>query len=232
MRMASGVQYLQTSNLTGDTKRFADAVSRVGVERAADLFMTREIEQGTRFHYASVHSAMLAAVLHGATGMSLSDYLTPRLWQAIGAETPAMWSVDKTGLELGNMAFNATLRDWARLGIVLANDGIRPDDASSRQIISREFLLDATDWRRQPKAFQPGQATPSFGYGYQFWIYPGKQRRFIMLGSFGQSLFVDPALHLVIVQMAANATSEAADTSLAHERNAFWQGVIHYYDKK
>jgi len=230
LRMASGIHYVQTDDQTGDTKRLADAIARDGVESAAPLFRTRDIEQGKRFYYASVHSAMLAAVVRGATGMALGDYLTPRLWQAIGAEVSALWSVDKTGLELGNMAFNATLRDYGRLGIVLANDGVRPDDPSGKQIIPREFLLDATDWRRQPDAFRPHKATPSLGYGYQFWLYPSQQRRFIMLGVYGQSIFVDPGLHLVIVQTAANATAEAKDTSLAHERDAFWRGIVRYYE--
>ena len=66
--------------------------------------------------------------LRGATGMSLSDYLTPRLWQAIGAEQSAFWYADRTGLEVAFGNFNATLRDYARLGVVLANDGVRPDD--------------------------------------------------------------------------------------------------------
>jgi CubicO group peptidase (beta-lactamase class C family) len=232
LRMASGIHYVQTDDRTGDTRRLADAIARDGVESAAPLFQTRDIEQGRRFHYASVHSAMLAAVVRGATGMSISDYLAPRLWQAIGAEVPALWSVDKTGLELGNMAFNATLRDYGRLGIVLANDGVRPDDPSAKQIIPGEFLLDATDWKRQPEAFRPHKATPSYGYGYQFWLFPSQERRFMMLGVYGQSIFVDPALHLVVVQTAANSTAEAGDTSLARERDAFWRGIVHYYGGK
>ena len=183
-------------------------------------------------YYASAHSAMLAAVVRGATDTNLSNYLTARLWQVIGAETPALWSIDKSGLELGHMGFNATLRDYGRLGVVLANDGVRPDDPNAKQIIPREFLFDATDWKRQPEAFRPRKATPSLGYGYQFWLYPSEPRRFMMLGVYGQSIFVDPALHLVIVQTGANATAEASGSSLAHERDAFWRGIVRYYESK
>jgi hypothetical protein len=51
-----------------------------------------------------------------------------------------------------------------------------------------------------------------------------------MTGAFGQSIFVDPDIKLVIVQTAANATAEAADTSLARERDAFWRGVMRFYE--
>jgi CubicO group peptidase (beta-lactamase class C family) len=118
--------------------------------------------------------------------MTLSEYLTPRLWQPIGAETAAFWRADKTGLERAWGNFNATLRDYARLAVVLANDGVRPDDPQRKQIIPRDYLLDATDWHRVPEAFKPGKATSSYGYGYQFWLSPGEKRRFALLGSTGK----------------------------------------------
>jgi len=232
LRMASGARYRQTYDGTGDTPRFSEMISREGIEAAARMVTERDNEQGTRFYYASPQSTMLAAVVRGATGMSLSDYLTPRLWQRIGAETTALWYADRTGLEIGLGNFNATLADYARLGVVLANDGVRPDIAPPNQVIPREFLLDATDWKRQPEQFHPGKATPYLGYGYQFWIYPGQQRRFVMLGVYGQSIFVDPGLKLVIVQTAANATAEAGGTTLGRERDAFWRGVLRYYASK
>jgi CubicO group peptidase (beta-lactamase class C family) len=142
-----------------------------------------------------------------------------------------LWYADRTGLEVAFGNFNATLRDYARLGVVLANDGVRPDDASKKQIIPLQFLLDATDWKRSPEQFHPGKATPYLGYGYQFWIFPGERRRFALLGVYGQSIFVDPGLKLVIVQTGANATAEAGKNSLGADRQAFWRGVVSFYGK-
>src|SRR5215472_10820549 len=107
------------------------------------MIAAREVSQGERFYYASPHTIALAVVMRGATGMSLSTYLTPHLWQAIGAEHSAFWYTDRTGLEVAFGNFNATLRDYARLGVVLANDGVRPDDPDRREIIPHDFLLDA-----------------------------------------------------------------------------------------
>jgi CubicO group peptidase (beta-lactamase class C family) len=173
--------------------------------------------------------AVLAAVLRGATGMSLSAYLTPRLRQASGAEEAASWMTDRTGLEVTSGNFNATLRDYARLGTVLAHDGVRPDDPAAKPIAPPGFLLEATDWKRAPEPFRPGKAAPYFGYGYHFRHFPGERRRFALLGVYGQSIFVDPGPRLVMVQAGANATAEAGKTSLARERNAFWRGVVRRY---
>jgi CubicO group peptidase (beta-lactamase class C family) len=227
LRMASGARFEERYDGQDDLARFGAAVQRSDLESAAAVISERAAPQGQRFNYASAETPMLAAVLRGATGLSLSDYLQSRLWQPMGAESTAYWWSDRSGLEAAGGNFNATLRDYARLGWLLANDGLRPD--TGQQLLPREYLLDATDWRRQPAAFQPGRATPYFGYGYQFWLFPGQPRRFALLGVYGQMIFVDPQLKLVMVHTAANATARAGQTSLGREADALWRGLVAHY---
>jgi CubicO group peptidase (beta-lactamase class C family) len=52
-----------------------------------------------------------------------------------------------------------------------------------------------------------------------------------MLGVYGQHLFVDPELRLVMVQTSANQTASVAKTSLGRERNAFWRGLVDHYGR-
>lgn len=229
LRMASGAKFTETYDGKDDLARYSLAASREGVEAAAKVITEREVPQGTRFSYASAETDMLGAVLLGATGVSVSEYLTSRLWQAIGAETSALWRADRYGLERASGSFNATLRDYARLGVVLANDGVRPDDPEHKPIIPREFLLDATDWKRVDEAFRPRKATPYYGYGYKFWLFPGEQRRFALLGVYGQFIFVDPQLKLVMVQTTANATAKSGQTTLAKEADLFWRATVKHY---
>jgi CubicO group peptidase (beta-lactamase class C family) len=92
-----------------------------------------------------------------------------------------------------------------------------------------DFLLEATDWRKQPDAFAPGRATPYFGYGYQFWTFPGATRRFALLGVYGQSIFVDPGLKLVMVVTAAAKTANVGKEPLGRERDAAWRGLVRKY---
>jgi CubicO group peptidase (beta-lactamase class C family) len=227
LRMSSGAHFEERYDGKDDLERFGRAVIRGGVEEAAKVITVRDAPQGTRFSYASAETEVLAGVLRGATGMSVSEYLGPRLWQAMGAETSALWRAERTGLERAAGNFNATLRDYGRLGIVLANDGMRPD--TKQQVIPRDYLLEATDWRRAPDAFQPRTATPYYGYSYQFWTFPTEKRRFAMLGVYGQMIFVDPELKLVMVQTTANATAKAGETTLGKNADAFWRGVVKHY---
>jgi CubicO group peptidase (beta-lactamase class C family) len=222
LRMSSGVPFDESYNGKDDLTRFVTTRYTQGSIAALRELATREVEQGTRFHYASSETVDLVMVLRAVTGMPLTDYLTPRLWQPLGAEADASWTKAADGTVAGMGNFNAILRDYGRLGILLANDG----EAGGKQIIPKEYLLDATDWHRQPEAFRPFKATPYFGYGYQFWLFPGEKRRFALLGVYGQSIFVDPELKLVLVVTAAAKTANVGKETLGRERDALWRGLV------
>jgi len=225
LRMASGVPFKEVYDGNDDLTKFT--MIRISRDSIAALraFTTRETEQGTRFHYASSQTVVLTGLLRAVTGTTLSEYLTSRLWQPMGAEADATWVKTRDGTESGSGNFNAILRDYGRLGIMLANDGA----VDGRQIVPKEYLLDATDWHRQPDAFAPRKATPFFGYGYQFWLFPGDKRRFALLGVYGQSIFIDPELKLVMVITAAARNASVGKESFARERSALWRGIVDRY---
>ena len=65
--------------------------------------------------------------------------------------------------------FNGVLREYARLGRLLAHDGAWEE----RQIIPAQYMIDATTTRPADAYLAPGKAMPTFGYGYFFWLPPG-----------------------------------------------------------
>ena len=229
LRMASGAKFEEIYNGKDDLARYGAASARDGAAGGAKVITERLHAQGSVFNYASAETDMLALVLQGATGETLSSYLQTRLWEPMGAQSAGLWRTDSTGLERASGNFNATARDYARLGVLLANDGRRTDRPDLGDIIPRDFLLEATDWRQHPPAFAPKKATPYFGYGYQVWTFPGPNRRFALLGVYGQSIFVDPSLKLVMVHLAANATANAGQTSMGLERSSLWYGLVSHY---
>jgi CubicO group peptidase (beta-lactamase class C family) len=225
LRMSSGVPFNEVYDGKDDLTRFSILRGSQGSIEALRAFGSREVEQGTRFHYASSETVILAVLLRAVTGTTLSEYLTGRLWQPMGAGADATWVRSRDGLEIASGSFNAVLRDYGRLGVLLANDGAVGD----KQVVPKDYLLEATDWHRQPDAFAPRKATSYFGYGYQFWTYPGEKRRFALLGVYGQSIFVDPELKLVMVITAAAKNASVAKEPLAAERDAVWRGLIGRY---
>jgi len=231
LRMASGAKFEELYNGQDDLARFGAAAYSQDAAAGAKVITARAALQGEKFNYASIETEMLAHVLFGATGQNLSSYLTPRLWQPMGAESSALWRADKNGVERASGNFNATARDYARLGVLLANDGLRPDAPELGEIIPKDYLIAATDSTRHAAAFQPKVATPYFGYGYQFWTFPTSSRRFALLGVYGQAIFVDPAQKLVMVHLAANQTAKSGQTSMARELDALWRGIVAKYGR-
>ena len=118
-----------------------------------------------------------------------------------------------------------------RVGSFSNIDKIRFRPDTQQQVIPKDYLIEATDWHAHPTAFHPRVATPYHGYGYQFWIFPSEKRRYALLGVYGQMIFVDPELKLVMVQTTANATARAGGTTLAREADALWRGLVAHYGR-
>lgn len=233
MRMASGARYVEDYSGHDDRARFNAALRRDGAAKAARIITERADAEGERFNYAGAQTQMLGLVLRAATGRTLCDYIGEKLWQPLGAEAAATWLVNPVDqMEVASGAFNATVRDYARLGALMANDG----QVRGRSVVSREHLLDMTDPDRQPAAFRPGtmiyHGGHYYGYGLQTWLLPDRNRRFVLMGVYGQAIYVDPVLKLVMVHTAVgkDAAGDASGNHLGSERAALWRGVVAQYD--
>jgi CubicO group peptidase (beta-lactamase class C family) len=115
---------------------------------------------------------------------------------------------------------NAVLRDHARLGLLLAYGG----NWRGRQIIPAAWVFDATTVRADQPHLQPGTASPTEGYGYQTWLLPGSRRMFLVVGSHGQRIFVDPQSKLIMVNTAVH--KRALDLPPIREVGALWSALV------
>lgn len=228
LHMSSGVAFSETYDGQDDVAKLGrDLFGVPGKDPITSVaqFNTRIAPSGTQWRYASVEAEILGLVLRGAVGESVSNYLHERIWGAIGTEADASWAIDNTGQEIAYCCFNATLRDYARLGRLLAHDGAW----AGRQLIPRQWVLDSTTVRQTDGYLAPGAATPYFGYGYQVWILPGKQRRFALIGIQGQMILVDPASKLVMVQTAVDKKPYEPDANA--QILDLWRGVVEEFGK-
>jgi CubicO group peptidase (beta-lactamase class C family) len=223
LHMSSGVSFTENYGGADDVAKLGrDLFVAPGKDPVASVaqFNTRVAPQGTRWHYASSETEILGLVLRAAIGEPVADYLANRIWQAIGTEADASWVIDGTGQEITFCCFNAVLRDYARLGRLLAHDGAW----EGRQLIPRQWLLDATTVPPDKAYLAPKAATPYFGYGYQVWLFPGEARRFALLGIRGQIIFVDPASKLVMVHTAVR--KNPSDPASNAETVTLWLHVV------
>ena len=221
LQMSSGVRFSERYSGRDDVARlFVETVVQDGAGgvEAVKPYNERDRPSGTLFSYASVETQVLGLVLRGAVRRPVTDYLREKIWEPMGAEADATWLIDRTGQEVTFCCLNAVLRDYARLGLLLAHDG----NWRGRQLIPAAWINEATRVRDDQPHLRPGTARRFAGYGYQVWILPGERRMFALLGVYGQAIFVDPASRLVMVHTAAYKTP--ADFSA--EAFALWRGVV------
>ena len=147
-------------------------------------------EPGTYPEYRSVNTQMLGLIIQEVTGNTLADEFSNRIWKRIRADYDATWNVDKVGgHEKAFCCFNATARDYARVGQAVMSGS--PDIASPSwtQRLSTPIVKLDYGW----------------GYGAQMWHpYQGVN---LMMGLHGQYIYQSKAWNTVIVKLSDMPTS-------------------------
>jgi len=211
LHMASGVAFGEEQDGGRDLNRLWRGVvaglgPAGGTVGSLRQFDRRLAPPGTRYAYASSEPDVLSMVLKHALDKTASAYLQEKLWKPIGTEADATWLIDAEGYELGHFGFSATLRDYARLGRLLAHDGAW----NGRTLLPARWMIEATSVRAEDAYLRPGAAMRDFGYGYLLWLLPGSRRQFALVGAFGQRIIVDPLSKLVMVQAALDEAGGAS----------------------
>ena len=217
LTMSSGVEFREEYDGKDDSSRLTRATimgQSEGGASPAKLFNHRIAEPGERWSYASAETFVLAVLLRQAVGQDIASYFSEKIWKPLGAEREATWLVDATGQEIGFMGFNATLRDYGRLGMLMAQMGA----TRGQQLVPAAWVKEMT------KAHVlPSRTKRWFGYGYQTWVFPDLDGTFAFQGVRGQVIFVDPSRQLVLVHLAARPT--ARDPVGGADTNALWQAL-------
>ncbi|MFC9414698.1 serine hydrolase domain-containing protein [Bacillus mobilis] len=165
--------------------------------------MLREAEEtappGSDFSYDNGSAETLAWVIRTITGKSLAENVSERIWSQIGMEENAYYVTDETKVEQASAGLNATARDMARFGQLLLNNG----EYNGKQILPSSITEDIKNVQEGELAVGPGA---SISYHNQWWIPHNEQDAFEVLGSYGQTLYIDPTANMIIVHFSSNAT--------------------------
>lgn len=156
---------------------------------------------GTYHTYKSGDTELLGLIVEKATGKSLSQYASEKLWKPLGAEHPALWSTDrKNGVEKAFCCFNTNALDFARIGQLMLDSGRWKGNA----IIDSAYYTQSVS----PCNIPDEDGLPCNYYGYQWWIaetYPGV---FYARGILGQYVIVIPSKKVVIVRLGKNRSDK------------------------
>lgn len=150
----------------------------------------RVAKPGEKFNYNTAETNLAGTLLRSAIGNNLSTYLTEKIWRPFGMEGDAQWNLTEPGGgEFGGCCINATLRDYARLGLFALNDGRLADGS---QVL-------APGWMKESTTPSKGFA----GYGYFWWL--SETGAYEASGIFGQGIHINPEHNVVIAIHSARA---------------------------
>ena len=162
-------------------------------------------QQGKLFEYQSCCTQILGYIIKNVSGKSLAECANEYLWTPLGAESDALWSTDKKGMEKSFCCINATARDFARLGQMVLQHG-RWD---STQVIDAAYITQMTT----PASYlKDERGNTCDWYGYQTWIINYKNESIpYFRGILGPFIFVLPKENAVIVRLGKKIKKDSED---------------------
>jgi CubicO group peptidase (beta-lactamase class C family) len=197
LQMRSGVDYEERYDFANPGIAASNHINALvkNVARFADAARTikRKSKPGEVFTYKTIDTAVLGWLIERVSGGSVAAYTTRKLWEPLGTEADGFYIMDGqpgTGREFSGAGYNATLRDWARFGQMMLDNG----EANGKRVVSAEWV----------KAAQASAGTEDGvmgGYGYQWWTMPNSPS-YSAIGLQGQYVFIDPATRTIVVKLS------------------------------
>ncbi|HEY8353220.1 MAG TPA: serine hydrolase [Sphingomonadales bacterium] len=218
LQMTSGVHWDET-HTNPNSERSAVLELQIGQQPGAIMrymaSLPRVAAPGTRWNYSTGETHVVGALLHAATGRWVSDYLTDKIWSKLGMERDASWWLESPdGLEVAGSGISATLRDYARFGLFIMNDGI----IDGERVLPEGWVREAGS----PRMIGGAQVD----YGFMWWPVKGPDgsyEGFAARGIFGQFIYVNPRARVVVAVWSARAKPRFAEVILD---NDFFNAVV------
>ncbi|BCP54339.1 6-aminohexanoate-dimer hydrolase [Kaistia sp. 32K] len=167
----------------------------------------KEGEHGAAFGYRTINSDALGWIIARVTGKSVAALLSERIWSRMGAEQDAYYTLDSTGTPFAGGGFSAGLRDMARIGQLMLDNGRQ----AGEQIIPEAAIAHIRaggDKVAFAKANYP--LLKGWSYSGMWWISHNANGAFMARGVHGQAIYVDPAARMVIARFASNPVASNA----------------------
>jgi CubicO group peptidase (beta-lactamase class C family) len=206
LNMSSGVRYIEDYEALDSHIAATDIACgwkppRQGVEAPNCIWQQiltlkeSDAEHGERFNYRSIETDVIAHAMERVSGKRLTELVSQYLWRPLGCDESANFTVDRAGYPLACGGFNATLRDYARVGLMLSHYG----QANGQQIVPEKWVRDTT--RSESNIVDEGRKKllPNGGYKNQFWLRNVDTNVMMARGVFGQLIYADPDSDYVVV---------------------------------
>lgn len=162
---------------------------------------------GGAFHYRTANTDALGWILARVSGRSVAQLLSERIWSRLGAEQDAYMSVDSIGTPFAGGGLNTGLRDLARFGEMIRNEG----RYNGQQIVPRAAIQDIRRGASRDDFARAGyKLLDGWTYRSMWWVTHNEHGAFMARGVHGQALYIDPRAEMVVARFASHPTAANA----------------------
>ena len=214
LTMTSGVRWNEDyEDPESDVAKFNDHIAEDGVPNVVSYLskLPRAHEPGEIWNYSTGETNLIGILVSEATGKTLAEYLSEKIWKPFGMQQPATWLLNEDGSEISGCCIQASARDFARYGLFMLEGG----KIDGKRIVPKNWVKRAT--RNQVTS----EVARRDGYGYQWWT--NEDGMYEAGGIFGQGIFIDPKRNLIIANNSS-WTSAIGHKEFA-ERAKFYRDV-------
>ena len=215
LTMTSGVRWIEDyEDPTSDVALFNEHIAEDGSSNLVSYMkaLPRAHPPGDVWNYSTGETNLIGILVAEATGKTLADYLSEKVWAAYGMEQKATWLLNEDGTEVSGCCIQAATRDFARFGQFIL-EGAK---INGEAIVPDTWIENATT---KKAAVERGPD----GYGYQWWTYDDGS--YAAQGIFGQGIFIDPSRQLVIATNSSWRSAMGLRDGENPGRQAFYETV-------
>ena len=236
MNMTTSLKYSEDySDPEADVWKYSEAASSMpkpgdfeGPRSYFEYLQTVQAEgpHNEAFAYKTINTDALGWIISRSTGKSVVELLSERIWQRMGAEQSANFTIDSIGTPFAGGGLSAGLRDLARIGQMMLNEG----KFNGEQLVPAAAIRNIRTGG-DPKLFAKtgDNEMPNGSYKSMWWHFHNDNQAYAARGVHGQTLYIDPTANMVIVRFASHP--QAADPGNDPTSLPAYQAVADYLIK-
>ncbi len=190
-----------------------------------------DLKPGEVYQYQSPNVDVVGWLIERQSGQPLQTFISERIWQRLGTEHDGYFATDVAFKPIATGGFTSTLRDFARFGLAVLNDG----RVGEKQVFPATFAANVEhlpDSRKVAgtRSVYKDKESPAYdhqltGYRNFWWVHDAEKGIFTARGVYGQTLYINREKNLVIANFASAPSASNARRPSSKVRMAAIQAI-------
>ncbi|USD64297.1 serine hydrolase [Vibrio sp. SCSIO 43136] len=195
---------------------------------AAMFEQNPDLDKNHKFEYHSPNVDVIGWVIARVSGEPLNEFIANNIWNKLGVAHDAFFMSDMNYNPIATGGFNTTLRDFAKVGLAMVNNGqYNGEQVFAEKWVKETFTLSDEEKRHTQNSIYRQADTNVFdthlqGYKNFLWVHDSDKNIGTFRGVFGQFLYINQEKNVVIATFSsADSASNAARDSAKAKLQAF-----------